>query len=363
VKCPKCGFVSYSGLAECKKCGHPFVAGTRKKAAGGLFSFFSSPSDGPSDPSAPVSSRSGVPVIDKPQGSALEPLAGPAEARAETAAAPVPVPEGDPSTWRDELSDRVEDFRRRRARLRGGFDPNSSLALEFGNPEDSEVSGSVGARVVEFSSRGPDSEMELPPLDTGTPLPDLLTVERTSEPDLLESVAVAAGNLEMKPVEAEPVEIVLESAAAPESAPAELHAVFPLAPVGRRFVAGVADLGVLLLGAALFSLIFWFAGGHISYFPLNVAVLGFVAIFFVSAYYGAFTALAGATPGLLLLGLEVRNWEGRFPTGRESLWRAFGYLVSAAALMLGFFWALVDSESLCWHDHISSTFVTTRKAD
>lgn len=289
-------------------------------------------------------------------------MAGPADVQSGIAS-PVPFPEGDPTHWRDELSDRIEDFRRRRARLRGGFDPDSSLPLEFGNAEDSEVSASVGARVVEFPARAGDADVELPPLDMAGPLPDVLTVEKASYPDLLESVAVAAGDLEMKPVEAEPVEIVLESSSPPESTPAELHAVFPLAPISRRFVAGLTDLGVLLLGAALFSVIFWFVGGHISYLPLNIAVLGFVGVFFISAYYGAFTALAGATPGLLLIGLEVRNWEGHFPTVRESLWRAFGYLVSAAALMLGFVWAFVDSESLCWHDHMSSTFVTTRKSD
>jgi uncharacterized RDD family membrane protein YckC len=334
------------------------------KPVGHLFSLFSSSLD-PSPDMAPAGPSEAMdPIIDKPQGSALEPLAGPADARLEKAAAPFPVPEGDPSRWRDELSDRIEDFRRRRARLRGGFDPNSSLPLQFGDSEDRGISASVGARVVEFIPRGPDSGMELPPLDTDTPLPDLLTVEKAPEPDLLESVAVSAGDLEIKPAEAEPVEIILESSASPEPPPTALRATLPMAPLSRRFAAGLADMGVLLLGAALFSLIFWFAGGRISFFSaVTIAVLAFVAIFFVSVYYGAFTALAGATPGLLLFGLEVRNWEGHFPTVRESLWRAFGYMVSAAALMLGFVWAFVDAETLCWHDHISSTFITTRRAD
>jgi len=293
----------------------------------------------------------------------LEPLAGPDDAPPEAAPRADEIPDGDPSRLGEDLSDRVESFRRRRARLRGGFDPDSSLALEFGTVKDEVISASVGARVVEFSERGAALGMEFPPLDAETRFPDMLTAEKASEPALLKSPAVAAGELEMKPPEAEPVEVVLDSSALPEATPAEFHAVLPLAPLRRRLVAGLTDLGILLIGAGLFSLIFWFAGGHVSFLPLNLAVLGFVSTFFLTAYFGAFTALAGATPGLLLFGLEVRNWEGHFPTTRESLWRAFGYLVSAAALMLGFVWAFVDSESLCWHDHISSTFVTTRKVD
>jgi uncharacterized RDD family membrane protein YckC len=55
--------------------------------------------------------------------------------------------------------------------------------------------------------------------------------------------------------------------------------------------------------------------------------------------------------------------EGWPPDRRESLLRAFGYLVSLSAFLLGFFWALVDGESLTWHDRISGTFLTPAKQD
>jgi uncharacterized RDD family membrane protein YckC len=91
-----------------------------------------------------------------------------------------------------------------------------------------------------------------------------------------------------------------------------------------------------------------------------MAVLGFVATSFLFFYFGVFTALAYATPGLLWMGLEVRNTEGLRPTTQEAFWRAFGYLVSIAALMLGFVWALVDNETLTWHDRMSRTFIAFR---
>jgi uncharacterized RDD family membrane protein YckC len=132
----------------------------------------------------------------------------------------------------------------------------------------------------------------------------------------------------------------------------------PVAPMGRRFLAGLADALVLLLAGGLFALIFWRVGGHLTPVTPNLAVLAFIAVIFVWAYFGLFTALTFSTPGLTWMGIEVRNMEGWPPAPRESLLRAFGYLVSLLALMIGFLWALVDSNGLTWHDRISGTFLT-----
>ena len=86
--------------------------------------------------------------------------------------------------------------------------------------------------------------------------------------------------------------------------------------------------------------------------------MALIAIIFVYAYFGLFTALTFSTPGLAWMGIAVRNMEGCPPAPRESLLRAFGYLVSLSAFMMGFFWALVDSDGLTWHDRISGTFLT-----
>jgi len=60
------------------------------------------------------------------------------------------------------------------------------------------------------------------------------------------------------------------------------------------------------------------------------------------------------------MGLEVRTLDGASPTATDSVLRAVGYLVSTSALMLGFVWALVDSDGLTWHDRMSGTCVTER---
>ena len=45
-------------------------------------------------------------------------------------------------------------------------------------------------------------------------------------------------------------------------------------------------------------------------------------------------------------------------TGR--IVRQFAGILSLASAGVGLLWALVDEESLTWHDHISKTFPTTR---
>jgi xanthosine utilization system XapX-like protein len=57
-----------------------------------------------------------------------------------------------------------------------------------------------------------------------------------------------------------------------------------LAPLGRRFLAGLTDAFVLLTGAAVFGVIFWRVCGRMSPAPLNIAVLGFVAILLIFAF-------------------------------------------------------------------------------
>jgi uncharacterized RDD family membrane protein YckC len=134
-----------------------------------------------------------------------------------------------------------------------------------------------------------------------------------------------------------------------------------VAPLGRRFLAGVVDGLTLLFALACFVTIFWWVvGERLHWGTVDLGVLGFVAGFFVLSYVALFGRLASATVGQQAMGLVLRNLEGGAPTQAQAFWRAFGYLVSLSSLMLGFVWALVDSEGLTWHDHISGTLLASR---
>jgi uncharacterized RDD family membrane protein YckC len=267
-------------------------------------------------------------------------------------------------SWRKELSGRVRDFRLKRARLRNepasldfDFEPTDASALL--EAEREETPGfPPNARTVERGIASPASEqdrdahpLEAEALDRDAEDVGILdSAMIQAEENVLEPLSPADNRMEIVvgPAEADMQEVALAT-------PLE---ALPLASIGRRFLAGLADGLVLLVGAGLFALIFWKAGGHMTPLPMNLAIAALIAAIFILAYFGLFTALTFSTPGLTWMGIEVRNLEGAPPTTQESVLRAFGYLVSASALMIGFLWAVVDSEWLTWHDRISGTFLT-----
>jgi uncharacterized RDD family membrane protein YckC len=242
-----------------------------------------------------------------------------------------------------------------------GFDfqetGNGNAAAKEGRAEVSQAF--VDENKLDISLQGPASrEFDIPILDA-------LPLEYTDGESSISEVEASHEPADDAKIEPMPLEIVLESpmlAEDPAAPPMGSH-LPRTAPIGRRFLAGLADTLVLLSAAGLFGIVFWWAGGRLSLERLNLLVLAFIAGFFVLVYFALFTALTSSTPGLLWMGLEVRNAEGNYPGAWQSAWRAFGYLVSVAGAMLGFIWALVDSERLTWHDRISGTCLVIAQRD
>ncbi len=356
MKCPKCGFVSYPGLAQCRKCGHTFQTASPPELSSSELRLFPE-SQAPESQPAGEESLPPLPRAEMPEFLRTKPesegTSAPTPPRAPEAATTSPQQE---QRWKEELSERVENYRRRRAQAQPETEAEGNLDF---NAETDGQNGAEG-RVLEFPPDGASLDLELghaTKSEGKKPNLEGLPLEKRERAPI-STASVGEVTLGSAAPEGRPVEIVIgpPKSAATLAATTESEVV-PVAPLGRRLLAGLADTGVLLLGAILFSLIFWRAGGHLSSQPLNLAVLAFIAVFFVFVYFALSITFAASTPGLLWLGIEVRNLDGLPPTPREALWRAFGYLVSIAALMLGFVWALVDSESLTWHDRMSGTYL------
>jgi uncharacterized RDD family membrane protein YckC len=274
-------------------------------------------------------------------------------------------------SWRQELSERVQRFRQRRARLRVETPQKDNLDFEFDRSETSSPQEPGVEKILEFMQNDASTDAEIAPhaaLEHDVRISGAETQERGGERfEDLDSALPQAEEIAIEP--ASPADNRLEIVVGPQEVDAptdgsqlELEAL-PVAPLGRRFLAGLVDGLVLLVAGGIFALVFWGAGGHLTPIPPNLAILAVVAIIFVWTYFGLFTALTFSTPGLSWMGIEVRDMEGCPPAPPESFLRAFGYLVSVAALMIGFCWALVDSEGLTWHDRISGTFLTPVKEE
>jgi uncharacterized RDD family membrane protein YckC len=142
----------------------------------------------------------------------------------------------------------------------------------------------------------------------------------------------------------------------------------PPASPGPRLVAALVDGALVSAGALLLlapaTLYFRRAAADPAgpgFVPILVSVsLGLLALLLSAGYYVYYWGLRGATPGKRLMGLHVYGLDGRFPVGlqRASL-RLLGYLLSAAALGLGFVVILFGATSL--HDRVARTVVVKER--
>lgn len=332
VKCPRCGFVSFPDVERCKQCGYEF--GSAKDGA---------------------PSSSGKPAV----GEVL--LSGPHT---------VPLMEklssaGSDRAWGDEIPEGLASSRRRRAGTRGRFESRSNMKFEF----DHEI----GARSRAFS----EGELEISPRENqGVDLvfdpvhgskaisvnPGAISLQGQDSPPKprprrtidLQELRPAPTSVQLPPPKRQLV-ITREPVFRPAQVMPEETGELPVASVGQRFLAGLADGAILLLCVGLFAGIFLVSGGHVHPLPANLVIIGLVASSLVFGYFGTFSAIMHATPGGQWRGISIRNLEGEIPTTGQSLLRAFGYLVAAAAFMIGFVWIVMDSGGMGWHDHMSGT--------
>jgi len=169
VKCPKCGFVSHPGIEQCKKCGHHFVAAAAPQSSSGILSIVpplpprppkeAPPPEEDFPPNSPASAEPEPPATFE-----VEPLEPPeisAQPATEAGAPAVP--------WREELNDRLEDFRRKRGRVQSAFDPffpkgllcywKSTYVEELGDPLiDAVGRRDVGREIARGRVRSGDEE-------------------------------------------------------------------------------------------------------------------------------------------------------------------------------------------------------------
>ena len=263
--------------------------------------------------------------------------------------------------WQKELSERMQEFRRRRARISMGKeeDDEKNLNLDFEPPASGPGKSAASPNVVELPSF---DELDLRE-DASTGLRqdwDSLGKEKVSaKADRRGAPSTGARQVRIQPPPTDPMEIELDSSPASAGLIGSRGdaSALKVASLSKRFLAGFFDFLVLLSAGGVFALIFWRAGGRLPLLPLNLVVAALIGVIFLMAYFGVFTVLASGTPGLIWAGLEVRTFEGNAPKQIDCFWRSFGYLVSVSAFMLGFIWSLVDSEGLTWHDRMSRTLL------
>lgn len=122
----------------------------------------------------------------------------------------------------------------------------------------------------------------------------------------------------------------------------------------RRFAASLLD-GLILVPLSFFLM--YLAGLD----PLGVRTpwQDFLFNWLPSWVYAVvFTALYGATPGKMVLGLKVVRNDGRPVDWLTAFMReVVGKTLSTLPLLLGYFWAFFHPKRQAWHDLIADTLV------
>jgi len=150
----------------------------------------------------------------------------------------------------------------------------------------------------------------------------------------------------------------LPSNAAPE-APAD-HIELPLEPASasQRILAGVIDCALVVVSAAIFGAVCYKMLPKLTPSKPLLLIGAAIPILLWVFYQYMLTMYGGATVGMRALHLRLSTFKGGTPKWRHRRSRVIGLYFSAASLMMGLLWALVDVDALCWHDRISRTYLT-----
>jgi uncharacterized RDD family membrane protein YckC len=134
-----------------------------------------------------------------------------------------------------------------------------------------------------------------------------------------------------------------------------------VAMINQRVFGGIVDAGFVLAGFAAFAIVFSQMASNIAFTkPAFAAAVAVPAIFWM-VYQYVFLTYAGQTPGMMLAHMSLVNFEGGRPNRRRRQQRAISMIVSLISGGVGFGWALLDPDTLCWHDSISRTYVTQER--
>ena len=318
--------------------------------------------------------------------------------------------EDSPSLWRNEVQARVAGYRNRRGRrIEGAF----SMRFPF-PPQEPELSAPYSDAAVDLVTQHPseveaaetaatlDAEAAVPALVESAPVQAVAISDAGAEQEAsfaednvqqrttrrsrrkviaFPRPAVEAQHWEEPPLPEQPrifevqEELPLRTTplldglvfpAQPANASASSdHIELPLQAVAlrQRVYAGVLDCTIVAVATVVFAAAgYKFIPSIQPTKPLLLAVAA-IPLLLWTAYEYLSLMYAGRTAGMQWAGLRLSSFKGGFPSPRQRRNRVLGLYFSAASLMMGLLWALVDVDALCWHDRISRTYVTKADSD
>lgn len=152
-------------------------------------------------------------------------------------------------------------------------------------------------------------------------------------------------------------DIQYELADEPEPKANEFNAPLPVALLPQRVFAAMVDALVTVGASALFIALAWKAIGEIPHTKPMIAAVALIPVALWAVYEFLFLVYGGRTLGMEMARLRLRNFDGTQTDFAGRKQRALFEVLSCASIGMGFLWALIDEDALCWHDRATRTFV------
>lgn len=295
-----------------------------------------------------------------------------------------PPPSAD-TMWKQEIASRLESYRARRGTRRPRY--NGTLSLDFDRAanrmmalaEDPEPEDQFfGAAAMAAAEDVAEPETELPAAEETYAEPVArIAAPKAPEPKIIEFPRLPT-LFDNPPTGAELAEPVIDKPRillVPEEVPTsvapladiqldpeepaavdELDLPLCVAPMGQRFLAGCADALIVMIAS------FVFLGIVLRHVPapdgrLGYALVALLPVTLWSIYEYLFLVHCATTPGMQLAGLSLASFGAEIIRRRTRRARALACMLSTFPLALGLIWALLDDDTLCWHDRISRTYL------
>jgi len=340
MNCPKCGYVSFDHLDECKSCGQNLL---EHKARLGIKSF---------------KRRDPSPLVQGPDSPQELLPAGHNETAIETEPAETEMPEDDVFSI-DDIS-----FEEGLGEIETCEAPGIDIDIsDIEGEESDENDDSDTEEGPFFEELGDAFVREENKEGPGT------RIEDTAGQELEEDSAIG-DTLQMPLAFAERSEVpeIEEGLDGDETGQQDTAPLVGKTVFLKRGLAFGLDWAILLGTLCVFIYLGLFilkSKALISTASLTMGIITtklpvpiiFLTLVVSAAYFSFFHGTTGQTPGKMLFGLKVVGQDDEAVSVEKAFLRWFGYIVSALPLMGGFLMALKDRNGQALHDKIADTLV------
>jgi uncharacterized RDD family membrane protein YckC len=260
--------------------------------------------------------------------------------------------------WRQELSDRLSEIKKKREAVSAGGQEGKNTSASPAQTKPVETLSVLQARLAE---KMPARKIQ-PPL---VPPPR----QRPLEPLVPET---PPANTSPRPADRAEVQNLIDSVISRQlsnpvspSGIAKLPRYEPIPDIEQegklillsRTLSGLVDWIVIVLCTGLFIIAADYFSGIIVLD--HISLIDFSALFLLNYFLYSFFFLAASnqTIGMMITDLRVVGPDLGRPTMNQILRRCFVYLASLLVLGIGLLLSLFDRENLCFHDRHSGTHV------